>query len=127
VALLLYLAVAKPNGVRRRDKLLGLFWPERDQEHGRGALRKAVCLLRQSLGEEAIVSRATRGSGWPKVLCGAMRWRSRRPWRQVKRRGRSTSSGATCWGGFYIPEAPEFERWVDGERGRLRGLACRRM
>ena len=57
VALLAYLAVATPNGFHRRDKLLGLFWPESDQEHGRAALRKALYFLRQSLGEEVIVSR----------------------------------------------------------------------
>jgi serine/threonine-protein kinase len=39
VALLAYLAVATPNGFHCRDKLLGLFWPESDQERGRGALR----------------------------------------------------------------------------------------
>jgi serine/threonine-protein kinase len=45
VALLAYLAVARPNGYHRRDKLLGLFWPESDQEHGRAALRKALYFL----------------------------------------------------------------------------------
>lgn len=31
-ALHAYLAVSAPNGFHRRDKLLGLFWPESDQE-----------------------------------------------------------------------------------------------
>ena len=57
VALLAYLAVASPNGFHRRDKLLGLFWAESDQEHGRAALRKALYFLRQSLGDEVVVNR----------------------------------------------------------------------
>jgi len=32
IALLTYLAVAKPKGFHRRDKLIGLFWAEQDQD-----------------------------------------------------------------------------------------------
>ena len=28
--------------------------------------------------------------------------------------------------GFYVAEAPEFERWLEGERARLRARAARR-
>src|ERR1700741_1033675 len=57
IALLAYLCVAEPRGYHRRDTLLGLFWPDADQEHARTSLRKALHILRQSLGEEAILSR----------------------------------------------------------------------
>ena len=56
-ALLAYLAVATPRGFHRRDTLLGLFWPELDQEHARNALNQAVHVLRDSLGREVITSR----------------------------------------------------------------------
>src|SRR5689334_4684023 len=57
VALLVYLAVAKPGAWHRRDSLLGLFWPELDQEHGRAALRRAIYFLRQALGAEVLAGR----------------------------------------------------------------------
>src|SRR5918999_474411 len=57
LALLAYLAAASPAGSHRRDTLLGLFWPELDQDHARNALSKAVHFLRRSLGEPAIESR----------------------------------------------------------------------
>jgi serine/threonine-protein kinase len=41
LALLAYLALQSPAGFQRRDTLLGLFWPELDQEHARNALRNA--------------------------------------------------------------------------------------
>src|ERR1700704_2103999 len=57
VALLVYLCIAKPHGFHRRDTLLGLFWPNSDQEHARASLRKSLHILRRALGEDAILSR----------------------------------------------------------------------
>ena len=57
IALLAYLCVAQPRGFHRRDTLLGLFWPDSDQEHARTSLRKSLHLLRRALGDAAIVSR----------------------------------------------------------------------
>jgi DNA-binding SARP family transcriptional activator len=119
VALLAYLAVARPNGFHRRDKLLGLFWPESDQERGRGSLRKAIYLLRQSLGEEVIVSRGDEEIGLAEgaLWCDAVAFEAALDVGEPERalelyRGHLLD-------GFYIAEAPEFERWVDGERERL--------
>src|SRR5688572_3032200 len=58
MALLAYLASASPTGIHRRDTLLGIFWPELDQEHARNALSKAIHFLRRLVGEAAIVSRS---------------------------------------------------------------------
>jgi DNA-binding SARP family transcriptional activator/Tfp pilus assembly protein PilF len=50
VALLAYLAVTgRPH---TRDALCNLLWPEYDQEHGRGALRRTLSTLRKALGPE---------------------------------------------------------------------------
>src|SRR5687768_18410290 len=57
VALLAYLCVANPRGFHRRDRLLGLFWPDADQAHARNSLRNALHVLRHSLGEAALLSR----------------------------------------------------------------------
>ncbi|MBX9929791.1 MAG: hypothetical protein K2X99_12875 [Gemmatimonadaceae bacterium] len=57
VALLAYLAIARPDGWVRRDTMVGVFWPELDSTGARTQLRKAVHALRQLLGEDAILGR----------------------------------------------------------------------
>src|SRR5262249_5574680 len=56
-ALLIYLATARPNGHHRRDRLVSMFWPEHDQDHARAALRKALYAIRQTLGDDILVTR----------------------------------------------------------------------
>ena len=47
LALLSYLAAAGPKGAyHRRDRIVGLFWPESGQEQARANLRKLVHVLR---------------------------------------------------------------------------------
>src|SRR5512133_3708423 len=60
-ALLCYLALSR--GLRRRDELLALFWPEQDTEHARAALRQSIYFLRRSLGEDVIVARGDEDLG----------------------------------------------------------------
>lgn len=57
VALLAVLAVESPRGFVRRDRLVSLLWPEHDTASARGALRKAVHALRQTLGDDALMRR----------------------------------------------------------------------
>ena len=49
-ALLVYLALANAHRFRRRDTLTGLFWPNVDGDHARGALRQALRFLRGRAG-----------------------------------------------------------------------------
>ena len=55
--LLAYLAASPRHGLRRRDAIIALFWPELDHEHARGCLRQALHTLRKNVGEGAIVTR----------------------------------------------------------------------
>ncbi len=48
VALLAYVAVT--GRPLRRDSLAALLWPDRDQVHARGALRRTISVLRKALG-----------------------------------------------------------------------------
>ena len=57
VALLAYLALARPRGVHHRDTLLGIFWPETSQERARHALNQALYVLRRALGDGVVVTR----------------------------------------------------------------------
>ena len=59
LAVLAYLAAARPRGFQRRDKLVALFWPELDQARARQALNKAVHHFRRAMGDGAMVDLAT--------------------------------------------------------------------
>ena len=50
LALLIYLAVE--GGVQTREKLTTLFWPESDETRSKGALRRTLVYLRDTLQEE---------------------------------------------------------------------------
>ena len=117
-ALLAYLAAATPLGFHRRDSLLALFWPELDQEHARTALRQALRVLRAALGPEAVVSRGDEevaldfGQVWSDVAAferaiAASQWHDAMDLHR-----------APLLDGFFIADAPDFERWLESARGR---------
>ncbi len=125
LALLAYLALTSRNGACRRDKLLGMFWPELTEERARQSLNKAVHYLRRTLGEAAIVSRnAEELSLDPScVACDATAFADAIDREQM-------SEALELYRGellpaFYIDDAQEFEAWVDSERTHLRRLAAR--
>ncbi|UCC48995.1 MAG: hypothetical protein JSV41_02125, partial [Gemmatimonadota bacterium] len=124
VALLTYLAVPSPHGFQRRDKLLGLFWAERDPEHARAALRTALYFLRQSLGEEVLVSCGDEEVG----LAEAAVWCDAVAFEAALDAGEPEKALELYRGdlleGFYVSEAPEFEKWLESERSRLRSRAA---
>jgi DNA-binding SARP family transcriptional activator/TolB-like protein len=119
-ALLCYLALATPRGFHRRDSLLALFWPENSAEQARHALRQAVYFLRRALGRKAIVSRGDEEVALVtgQVRCDAWEFEA------ALGHGRALDALALYEGellaGFHVSDAPDFERWLDAERSRLR-------
>ena len=124
-ALLAYLAAATPRGPHRRDTLLALFWPESDAPHARAALNQALYVLRSALGEEAI---APRGDG-EVGLSSEVVWCDAAAFEAALDAGRPGDALALYRGdllaGFFVTGAPEFERWLERERARLRERASR--
>jgi DNA-binding SARP family transcriptional activator/tetratricopeptide (TPR) repeat protein len=123
VALLVYLAVARPRGFHRRDTLLGLFWPDSSESRARAALSQAVYTLRRMLGEDVIVTRGDDdlavGSG--EAMCDAVAFDEALA---VADRERALELyGGEFLKGFYLDECAEFEQWVYAERSRLRESA----
>jgi DNA-binding SARP family transcriptional activator/Tfp pilus assembly protein PilF len=122
VALLAYLALAMPRGPQRRDTVLALFWPELDTDHARNALGQAVHFLRRSIGAGAVVNRNGDGLAvdWEHFWCDAAAFE------EALDSGRIGEAMALYRGdlleGFHIADAPDFERWLDAERARLRAL-----
>lgn len=123
LALLTYLAVARPRGFHRRDALLPLFWYELSDARARASLSQALYVLRQGVGAEVI---ATRGSDEVGVDPAQL-------WSDVAEMDAALEAGdaeraLALYGGDFLPgfaiaDAPDFERWLDGERRRLRAAA----
>jgi serine/threonine protein kinase/DNA-binding SARP family transcriptional activator len=124
-ALLVYLAVARPRGFHRRDRLLSLFWPELDEQHARDALNSALRFLRKAVGADVIVSRGADEVGVsPEHLwCDVLAFES------ALDAGDLDAALALYDGelldGFHVSDASGFEEWLESERPYLRERAAR--
>ena len=122
-ALLVYLTVAAPGRFVRRDTLLGLFWPELDAEHARGALRRSLYFLRRALGEEVVIGRGEEEVG----IAEGKLWSDVAAFREAVARGNPAGALQHYQGdlleGFFVAGAPDVEDWLDRERRKLRELA----
>lgn len=118
-ALLVYLAVAARRGFHRRDSLLGLFWPDQDAAHARGALRQALHGLRHALGEGVLVGRGDEEVALDPTRCRCDIW----AFEEAIERGDLEAAVALYRGafleGFFLSGGMEFERWVEAERERV--------
>jgi FixJ family two-component response regulator len=125
LALLIYLVLGNARLPHRRDSLVALFWPELDREHARAALRQAVRFLRSHLGERVVQGRTEEELG----VGAAALWCDVRAFEEACETGRPEEALALYRGdfldGFYVADvSPQFERWVDAERARLRQRAA---
>ncbi|MGK2961908.1 MAG: AfsR/SARP family transcriptional regulator [Gemmatimonadaceae bacterium] len=122
MALLIYLALATPRGSHRRESLLVLFWPDSTEDRARNSLNQAVFNLRRVLGETAVV-----GTGdelrlsAELVRCDAVEFD--RILTEGDAEGALQLYGGDLVPGFHVDDCIEFERWLDGERQRLRAKA----
>src|ERR1700687_3663667 len=125
VALLAYLCIAQPCGFHRRDTLLGLFWPNSDQEHARTSIRKSLHILRRALGGDAILSRGDEevAVDFQLVPCDVAAFEASVKANRLEEALELYRGDLLA--GFFIDEAPEFEQWLHSERTRLRSSAAR--
>jgi len=117
LALLAILAVAGARGVSR-DKVVALLWPERDAERARHALAQLLYAMRRDLPAGAVAADG-----------GTLRLDPERVASDVAEFERALERGelatavdvyeAPFLDGFFLSDAPEFERWAEGERARL--------
>jgi len=125
LALLAWLAIALPRGPWRRDTLLPVFWPELDQERARSALRQTVFHLREALPDGAFPALGKQQVHLDFSLVGS----DVGDFEQRLDAGREEEALNLYRGGllpgFHLKGCPEFERWLDRERERLRRRASR--
>jgi DNA-binding SARP family transcriptional activator/TolB-like protein len=119
LALLVYLALARPRGPQRRDLLLACFWPDSDLERGRGALRLALHSLRRSLGADVLTGSGEQGVG---IAPGTL-WCDAAEFDRALDEGRHADAlelyGGELLPGFHLAGEDEWERWLAAERARL--------
>jgi DNA-binding SARP family transcriptional activator len=124
MGILAYLVAAHPYGFHSRDKLLALFWPESDADHARNALRQSLHFLRRSLGEEAIVSRGEDVAANAALFsCDVVDFDAaveEGDWGQAVH-----LYHGPLLEGFHVNGAPDFDRWLEEERERIRAAAVR--
>ena len=114
-------APSGPSGLRgrglSRDRVLGILWPESDPERARHALSQTIYGLRRALGAEVVLSTPELRIDTSRVTSDVDDFRS------AVRAKRWADAAALYVGpfldGFYLADAPEFERWVERERATL--------
>jgi DNA-binding SARP family transcriptional activator len=123
LALLLYLATTNSGRFHRKDTVRAVFWPEADGQHARQALNRAIYVLRHALGADVLV---TRGDDEVRVVeerlrCDVVQFE------QALDHGAPETALDLYRGelapGFLVSGLPDFERWMEAERGRLRDRA----
>jgi DNA-binding SARP family transcriptional activator/Tfp pilus assembly protein PilF len=117
LGLLARLAVAGERGVSR-DKLVGCFWPEKDERSALHSLSQALHRLRSDLGSDGIFvgTRILRLD--PNEVSSDVG-----DIEEASRAGDSARIAELYTGpfldGIFFHGAPEFERWIEEERQRL--------
>jgi TolB-like protein/DNA-binding SARP family transcriptional activator len=116
LALLAVLAASGEQG-RSRDQLLGLFWPEVSQPRARHSLEQLLYAIRTSLDEDVFLGVN------PLRLSAACLESDVGSFADALTRGDLEAAVELYCGsfleGFYLGDAPEFEQWMDAERGRI--------
>lgn len=124
VAFLVYLVLAEPRAFHRRDRLLGLLWPELDEAHARGALRKALHTVKRAVGEAVLETRGDEeiGIGPGDIWCDATAFDEAI---EAGHAGRAVDLyRGELLPSFFVRGAPEFEQWLEQTRSRYQRQAA---
>jgi serine/threonine-protein kinase len=120
VGLLAYLALSPRGTFQRRDRIVGLLWPELDQPHARTALRKAVHLGRAALGESAILGRGDEelALGHESLWCDGVALHAAVEQGQL---GRAVElyPDEGLMPGFHLTDCHDFDAWLSDKRSAM--------
>lgn len=117
LALMALMAAARGRPVPR-ERILGLLWPESPTASGRHLLSESLTVLRRELGDDAFISR-----GDDLLLNREIVDSDLEGFEGAVEAGDNVRAARLYAGpfldGFYVADAPEFERWAEGERERV--------
>ncbi|MEN8376146.1 MAG: BTAD domain-containing putative transcriptional regulator, partial [Gemmatimonadota bacterium] len=117
LAFLAILAARRGEGVSR-DRVVGMLWPDHDEDRARRLLSEALYVVRKELGEAVVETPGDDLRLNPDELpsdLGAFL----SALDAGDREAAVGAYGGPFLDGFFIDDAPEFEKWVDGERDAL--------
>ena len=117
LALLALIAAAGPRGITR-ERLIGLLWPDRDEAQARHVLAQSLYALRKDLGADELLLNGGSLRLNPAVITSDLQDFTAALDAGDRERAVALYQGPFL-DGFYLTEAPEFERWVEEERARL--------
>jgi DNA-binding SARP family transcriptional activator len=122
LGLLAYLALAMP-GERRREAILGMFWPDASPEEARHRLRQLLYILRTEVGEDVLtaVGREEMGLNPTHFWCDAVAFEQAHS--QGNLEGCLKLYGGSFCEGLFIADSPGFDRWIEDIRYRLHDKA----
>src|SRR5438105_9650356 len=114
---LLALLARHPRGLSR-DKLIAYLWPDADTAHGRSLLRQGCYALRRDLGATEVVLGSTELRLNPAVVTSDVQTFDEALRCDDYERAAQAYTGPFL-DGFFVNDAGDFERWVEGQRERL--------
>src|SRR5581483_4823335 len=122
LALLAILAAAGSTGMSR-EKLLAILWADSEPDRARHSLSQALYSLKRDLGADVVIAGPSLKLDPAKIST------------DIEEFHRATSAGeweaaaelfaGPFLDGFYLGDAPDFERWVEEERVSLMHLGLR--
>jgi serine/threonine-protein kinase len=119
LALLALLAGAGKRGLTR-DKIVAILWPDTTEAKARHALEQLIYSLRKEQGEALVAGPDPLRINHHVLAVDVMEFLN------ALERGELAEAvrlyKGTFADGFYLSGAPEFESWMETERGRLAGL-----
>ncbi len=117
LALLALLASAGARGVSRDAAMLYL-WPESTSQRARNTLNQTLYALRRDLrAPDLFVSGPTLSLNQSEIICD--HWTFERALARRDLEAAAQEYAGEFLSHFTLPGAPEFERWMEGERSRL--------
>ena len=117
LGILVLLAASGATGLSR-DKLLAFLWPESDAESARHVLNQLLYAQRRQVGDETLFQGRKTLRLNPAVITSDVDEFER----ALEMGGFETAAGVyrgPFLDGFFLKDAPEFERWADQRRSRL--------
>ena len=122
-ALLVHLVLGWP-GLRRRESIIALLWPDQRIEHARHSLRQLLHVLREELGPAVIVTTGGEyvGVDASRLWCDALAFRQAASGGSYER-ALELYVGPFCEG-LSLRGAPEYDRWLERTRREFHELAA---
>lgn len=123
LAVLAYLASAKPRGMHRRDSLLVMFWPEEDAQRARNALSQTAHAIRRDIGPQVLLTQGHEliGVDPASLSCDAVEFEDRLDRNELEEALRLYRGEFLR--GLAIGDAMGFDRWQESEAWRLQRRA----